>query len=54
VNVWKQQKLDDLRRAVAALLERRELAADIDALDGEIAEHCRSIAALERALKDSA
>jgi hypothetical protein len=54
VNVWQQQKLDDLRRVLAALLERRKLAADIDALrrlDAEIAEHCRSIADIERALR---
>jgi hypothetical protein len=54
VNVWQQQKLDDLRCAVAALLDRRALAADIDALrrlDAEIAEHCRGIADIERALR---
>ena len=60
MSVWQQQKLDDLRcalaahlkrRAVAALLEHRALTTDIDAirrLDGDIAEHCTAI---ERKLK---
>jgi hypothetical protein len=54
VNDWRQQKVDDLRRAVGALLERRALAADIDALrrlDGEIEEVCRDLANAERQLK---
>jgi hypothetical protein len=54
VNVWQQQRLDDLRHAVAALLERRVLATDIDGLrrlDGEIAEHCTAIAEIEHQLK---
>jgi hypothetical protein len=54
VNVWQQQKLDDLRRVLAAHLERRALATDIDALrriDGEIAEHVTAIAEIERKLK---
>jgi hypothetical protein len=54
MSVWQQQRLDDLRRAVAALLERRALAADIDALrrlDADIAEHCSTIADIERRLK---
>jgi hypothetical protein len=54
VNVWKQQKVDELRQHVAALLERRALAADIDALrrlDGEIEEVCRDLANAERQLK---
>jgi len=53
VNDWRQQKVDDLRRAVAALLERHD-AADIDALrrlDGEIEEVCRDLANAERQLK---
>jgi hypothetical protein len=57
VNVWQQQKLDDLRRAVAALLERRVLAADTDALrrlDAEIEEHARAIADIERAIRTKA
>jgi hypothetical protein len=54
MSVWQQQRLDDLRRAVAALLERRALAADIDGLrrlDAEIEEHARAITAIERKLK---
>ena len=54
MNDWRQQKVDDLRRAVAALLERRALAADIDALrrlDGEIEEVCHDLANAERQLK---
>ena len=55
MSAWQQHRLDDLRRAVAALLERRaELAADKDAvrrLDDDIAEHCRTIADIERKLK---
>jgi hypothetical protein len=54
MSAWQQQKLDDLRRAVAALLERRAVAADIDALrrlDADIAEHCTAIADIERRLK---
>ena len=54
MNDWRQQKVDDLRRAVGALLERRALAADIDALrrlDGEIEEVCRDLANAERQLK---
>ena len=54
MNDWRQQKVDDLRRAVAALLERRALAADIDALrrlDGEIEGVCRDLANAERQLK---
>jgi hypothetical protein len=54
MSVWQQQKLDDLRRAVAALLEHRALTTDIDAirrLDGDIAEHCTAIADIERKLK---
>jgi hypothetical protein len=57
VNAWQQQKLDDLRRALAAHLERRAELADADAvrrLDDAIAEHCTAIAAIERALKDKA
>jgi hypothetical protein len=60
VNAWQHQKLDDLRRAVAAHLERRAvLAADpeqanaLRQLDDEIAEHCRDIAAIERALREA-
>jgi hypothetical protein len=54
VDAWQQQQVDHLRRAVAALLERRVLAADIDALrrlDGEIEEVCRDLANAERQLK---
>jgi hypothetical protein len=51
---WRQQKLDDLRGAIAALLEHRALATDIDTirrLDGQISEHCTVVADLERSLK---
>jgi hypothetical protein len=58
MSAWKQQKLDDLRRALAAHLKRRaELAGDaaqanaVRGLDDQIAEHCRSIADIERSLK---
>jgi hypothetical protein len=58
MSVWQQQKLDDLRRALAAHLQRRaELSADaaqantVRGLDDEIAEHCRAIADIERSLK---
>jgi hypothetical protein len=44
---WQQQKLDDLRRALAAHLARRAaLAADADAvrrLDADIAATCRAL-----------
>jgi hypothetical protein len=58
MSAWQQQKLADLRRALAAHLARRaELAADtaqadaVRRLDGDIAEHCRAIADIERALR---
>jgi hypothetical protein len=58
VNVWRQQKLDDLRRALAGHLARRgELAADpaqantLRTLDDTISEHCTAIAKIERQLK---
>jgi hypothetical protein len=57
MSVWQQQRLDDLRSALAVHLKRRGEAADkadADALrriDGEIAEHCRSIADIERQLR---
>jgi hypothetical protein len=55
MSAWQQQRLDDLRSALAAHVKRRaELAADKDAvrrLDAEVAEHCRSIADIERRLR---
>jgi hypothetical protein len=54
VNVWRQQKVDELRQRCADLLARRAVAADIDALrrlDGEIEEVCRDLANAERQLK---
>jgi hypothetical protein len=71
MNVWQQQKLDDLRvRFADRLAHRDQLAAQRQAhadalapslvagineqirrLDDEIAEHCRSIADIERALR---
>ena len=55
MNAWQQQKLDDLRRALATQLERRaELANDKDAvrrLDAEIATTCRALYDAERALR---
>jgi hypothetical protein len=56
VNAWQQQRLDDLRRALAAALARRAELADVDAvrrLDAEIADHCRTIADVERALREA-
>ena len=56
--VWKEQKLDDLRQRLAEHLVRRaELAADpaqanaVRRIDDEIAEHCTTIAEIERSLK---
>jgi hypothetical protein len=58
VNVWRQQKVDELRQHVAALLARRAaLAADtaqanaVRQLDDQIAEHCTAIADFERQLR---
>jgi hypothetical protein len=57
VNVWQQQKLDDLWWSLAAHLKRRAaLAADkaqadaVRRIDDEIAEHCTAID-IERQLK---
>jgi hypothetical protein len=58
MSVWQQQKLDDLRCALAAHLKRRaELVADpaqanaVRQLDDQIAEAGRSIADIERRLR---
>jgi hypothetical protein len=57
---WQQQKLDGLRNGLAVLFARRvELAAAGDheqakRLDGDIEELARSVANIERALKDAA
>ena len=55
MNAWQQQKLDDLRRALAAHLARRaEFANDKDAvrrLDADIAEVCRELYDAERRLR---
>jgi hypothetical protein len=54
MSVWQQQRLDDLRQRLADhLAHRAELAADKDAvrrIDAEIAEHCTTIADIERRL----
>jgi hypothetical protein len=58
VNVWQQQKLNDLRRALAAHLQRRaQLVGDnaqanaVRQLDDQIAECCRTAADIERRLR---
>jgi hypothetical protein len=58
MTVANQQMVDDLRQRLAAHLERRaELAADkaqanaVRRIDDEIAQHCRTIADIERQLK---
>ena len=54
MNVWQQQKVDELRQRCADLLARRAVLADVDALrrlDGEIEEVCRDLANAERQLK---
>jgi hypothetical protein len=57
MSAWQQQKLDDLRRALAAHLEKRAALAaageheQAKRLDGEITEHCTAITEIERALR---
>jgi hypothetical protein len=60
MDVLKQQRADELRGRLAALFARSaQLAADeaqtnsLRQLDDEIAEHCRGVADVERALRTS-
>jgi hypothetical protein len=57
MSAWQQQRLDDLRSALAVHLKRRGEAADkadadaVRRIDGEIAEHAGAIADIERRLR---